>query len=61
MPSAELILLVNEIPDHLTTYEHALERHRFRVHTARSGEEALQAADSTKAGCHARGPYVVAA
>ncbi len=44
MPSAELILLVNDIPDHLATYETALERHGFRVEIARTGEEALAAA-----------------
>ena len=44
MPSAELILLVNDIPDHLATYETALERHGFQVQIARSGEQALEAA-----------------
>ena len=44
MPSAELILLVNDIPDHLGNYETALERHGFRVQVARSGGEALEAA-----------------
>jgi CheY-like chemotaxis protein len=37
----KLILLVNDIPDHLATYETALERHGFRVQVARTGEQAL--------------------
>lgn len=44
MPSGQLILLVNDIPDHLATYETALARHGFRVQVARTGEQALEAA-----------------
>lgn len=51
MPSAELILLVNDIPDHLATYEPALQRHGFRVHIARTGEQALEAARQHLPGC----------
>ena len=51
MPSAELILLVNDIPDHLAQYETALERHGFRVQIARSGEEALEVARTSLPEC----------
>ena len=42
MTSGELVLLVNDIPDHVVKYESALRRHGFVVQVARSGEEALQ-------------------
>jgi CheY-like chemotaxis protein len=37
----ELVLLVNDIPDHAAKYEAALTRHGFRVQRARDGGEAL--------------------
>ena len=41
MPTAQLILLVDDIPDHAVMYGRALVQHGFRVHLARSGKEAL--------------------
>lgn len=41
MASGELILLVDDIPDHITVYAPALERSGFHVQIARSGEQAL--------------------
>jgi CheY-like chemotaxis protein len=41
MASGELILLVNDIPDHVTAYRSVLAAHGFRVSIARSGQEAL--------------------
>ena len=41
MSGAELVLLVNDVPDHATNYEAALMRHGFRVQRATRGEEAL--------------------
>lgn len=41
MSSGELILLVNDIPDHLASYQRVLTEHGFRVRVARSGTEAL--------------------
>ena len=42
MTRAALILLANDIPDHLVGYHRALVDHGFRVVLARSGTEALQ-------------------
>lgn len=39
---AALILLVNDIPDHLTVYERALVQSGFRVSIATTGAEALE-------------------
>lgn len=36
------ILLVDDIPDHIRSYERTLAEHGFRVQLARSGEEALR-------------------
>ena len=41
MGSPELILLVNDVPDHASNYEAALTRHGFRVQRVRRGEDAL--------------------
>jgi CheY-like chemotaxis protein len=41
MTSGELVLLVNDIPDHVERYETALTRHGYRVRVARSAAEAL--------------------
>jgi len=51
MPDADLILLVNDIPDHAPRYEAALIQHGFRVVLAQSGEEALRFASSTCPRC----------
>ena len=51
MPPAELILLVNDIPDHVMTYRAALARHGFRVQLARTGEEALQMSTAALPDC----------
>ena len=51
MPATKLILLVNDIPDHVTKYEDALARHGFRVHVARSGEQALGLARAAMPHC----------
>ena len=37
----ELILLVNDIPDHRASYERVLTNHGYRVRVARTGSEAL--------------------
>lgn len=44
MASSALILLVDDIPDHATTYARALRADGFRLHLASSGEEALDLA-----------------
>jgi CheY-like chemotaxis protein len=44
MPAQEIILLVNGVPDHAASFEHALIRHGFHVRLARSGKEAIAAA-----------------
>jgi DNA-binding response OmpR family regulator len=51
MSSDKLILLVNDIPDHLAAYETALARHGFRVQVARTGEQALEAARQSLPHC----------
>ena len=51
MPTQEVILLVNDIPDHAITYGRALASHGFRVQLARSGVDALQLARLTKPDC----------
>jgi CheY-like chemotaxis protein len=50
-PADTLILLVNDIPDHVTTYEAALARHGFRVEVARTGERALDVARQSLPHC----------
>ena len=44
MTSDKLILLANDIPDHVAKYETALLQHGFRVEVARTGERALELA-----------------
>jgi CheY-like chemotaxis protein len=39
--TGDLVLLVNDIPDHARNYEAALTKHGFRVHRVSRGEEAL--------------------
>ena len=51
MQTTNVILLVNDIPDHAITYGRALTSHGFRVQLARSGADALSLARSTKPGC----------
>src|SRR6267142_274358 len=51
MPAQEIVLLVDDIPDHAISYEAALTRHGFRVRVARSGEEALSVAQETLPDC----------
>jgi CheY-like chemotaxis protein len=42
MAAGELVLLVNDIPDHVTAYLNALTGHGFRVRLARTGQQALE-------------------
>jgi len=51
MPAQEIILLVNDVPDHVASYEQALIRHGFRVRVARSGKEAIAAARESLPDC----------
>lgn len=51
MTAGALVLLVNDIPDHLAGYERALAEHGFRVAIARSGREALIVADRVVPEC----------
>jgi CheY-like chemotaxis protein len=51
MPTQDVILLVNDIPDHAISYARALASHGFRVQLARSGMDALQLARQTKPDC----------
>ena len=41
MPAGELVLLVNDIPDHVASYHRALTNNGFRVRLARTGKDAL--------------------
>jgi len=47
----EVVLLVDDIRDHVVNYEAALKKHGFMVHVARSGEEALRLARETLPDC----------
>lgn len=51
MPTQDVILLVNDIPDHAVTYGRALAAHGFHVQLARSGADALQLARRTTPDC----------
>jgi len=51
MDAQEIILLVNDVPDHAASYERALTRHGFRVHLARSGRQAIAAARESLPDC----------
>jgi two-component system, cell cycle response regulator DivK len=51
MPSHELVLLVNDIPDHARAYADALVRQGYRVQEARTGEEALTAVTESPPAC----------
>jgi DNA-binding response OmpR family regulator len=51
MPHADLVLLVNDIPDHGPQYEAALTRHGFRVQLARTGAQALKLAAAALPDC----------
>jgi CheY-like chemotaxis protein len=44
MSEGHLILLVDDIPDHVVRYEAALVKHGFEVHLAQTGEHALKLA-----------------
>src|SRR5688572_21855892 len=41
MTAGQLVLLVNDIPDHVAAYQRVLARHGFRVRLARTGRDAL--------------------
>src|SRR5262245_65139438 len=41
MAAGELVLLVNDIPDHVASYHRALMNNGFRVRLARTGKDAL--------------------
>jgi CheY-like chemotaxis protein len=47
----DLVLLVNDIPDHARAYGEALRRQGYHVHVARSGREALAAVTSSQPAC----------
>ncbi len=49
MDTGELILLVNDIPDHFASYEHALRSSGFRVQAVSSGAEAIDFASESAA------------
>ena len=51
MPTQDVILLVNDIPDHAVTYGRALTKHGFVVQLARSGADALQFAQHAAPDC----------
>jgi CheY-like chemotaxis protein len=51
LTSATLILLVNDIPDHLVGYHRALVDYGFRVVLARSGTDALRRAEDEVPEC----------
>ena len=51
MPAQEIILLVNDVPDHAASYERVLTRHGFHVRVVRSGLEAIEAARETLPDC----------
>ena len=51
MPTPNVILLVNDIPDHAITYGRALAAHGFRVQLARTGADALGLARTTNPEC----------
>lgn len=51
MPPTELILLVNDIPDHVLKYEAALSSHGFRVQLAQTGQQALRMAAAALPDC----------
>lgn len=42
MAAGEMVLLVNDIPDHVAAYQRALTGHGFRVRLARTGQQALE-------------------
>lgn len=48
---SEVILLANDIPDHVAAYRNALAAHGFQVHVARTGEDALRVARETLPDC----------
>lgn len=50
-PTEQLILLVNDIPDHAAAYARALTQHGFRVHLVRRGTDALDLARRTSPDC----------
>ena len=41
MASGDMVLLVNDIPDHVAAYQRALTSHGYQVRLARTGKEAL--------------------
>jgi CheY-like chemotaxis protein len=49
--TADLILLVNDIPDHVFRYQTALANHGFRVQLARTGKEAIELATAALPDC----------
>jgi CheY-like chemotaxis protein len=51
MPAGDVVLLVNDIPDHAVTYGRTLAQHGFAVHLVRSGKEALDLMQHTQPHC----------
>ena len=51
MAAGEMVLLVDDIPDHVAAYERALTGHGFRVRLARTGQQALEIVKETVPEC----------
>ena len=51
MAAGEMVLLVNDIPDHVAAYQRALTGHGFRVRLARTGQQALNMVKETVPEC----------
>jgi DNA-binding response OmpR family regulator len=51
MAAGEMVLLVNDIPDHAVSYQRALMAHGFRVRLARTGKDALDIVKERIPGC----------
>lgn len=51
MAVGEMVLLVNDIPDHVAAYHRALTNHGYRVSLARTGHEALEMVKDTVPEC----------
>jgi CheY-like chemotaxis protein len=48
---SKVILLANDIPDHVAEYRRALSDHGYQVHVARTGEDALRVARDKMPDC----------
>jgi CheY-like chemotaxis protein len=51
MATAELVLLVNDIPDHARVYVEAMKRRGYQVRLARTGQEALTHVEGAPPDC----------